>query len=66
MRLEKAFLFWGNYIYPFIAFPLLTWLWYRETGPYFATLVMGLPVVYGYVIPGIGTNILKKWHFRGR
>jgi hypothetical protein len=26
---------------------------------------MFLPVVYGYVIPGIGTNLLRKWQFKG-
>ncbi len=26
---------------------------------------MGVPLVFGYVLPGIGTNVLKKWRFNG-
>jgi hypothetical protein len=31
----------------------------------FALFVLLLPVFYGYVVPGIATNILHKWRFRG-
>ncbi len=65
MNPEKTFLFLYGKVYPFIGFPLMTWLWYRSSGAAFAGLVMGLPLLFGYIIPGIGTNILKKWRFRG-
>jgi hypothetical protein len=63
--LAKLFLFESNYIYPFLGFPIFLWLWVRDGSPAFAALVMGLPLVFGYVIPGIGTNILKMWRFHG-
>ena len=31
----------------------------------FALFVMLLPLFYGYVVPGIATNILHKWRFKG-
>ncbi len=31
----------------------------------FALFVMLLPLVYGYVVPGIATNLLHKWRFKG-
>jgi len=31
----------------------------------FACYVMLLPLVYGYVAPGIATNLLRKWRFKG-
>ncbi len=65
LKPAKIFLFIYNYIYPFFGFPLLLWLWTRSTSLLFAALVMGLPLVFGYLIPGIGTNILKLWRFRG-
>jgi hypothetical protein len=42
------------------------WVWWRWSGSaVFAWYVMLLPVVYGYVGPGIATNLLKKWRFNG-
>ena len=66
MRVSRGFLFAYNYVYPFLGFPLLLWLWHRKTGTAFTAFVMGVPLVFGYLIPGIGTNILKKWRFHGR
>ena len=31
----------------------------------FTIYVMALPVFYGYVAPGIATNLLRKWRFKG-
>ena len=31
----------------------------------FALFVMLLPLFYGYVVPGIATNMLHKWRFKG-
>jgi hypothetical protein len=61
----KIFLFIYNYIYPFIGFPLFLWLWAQVGNPAFAALAMGLPFVFGYLIPGIATNHLKLWRFHG-
>ncbi len=61
----RIFLFIYNYVYPPLGFPLMWWLWARREGHAMAALVLGVPLVYGYVIPGIGTNVLKKWRFKG-
>ena len=40
------------------------WLWWSgsTTFTWYVTL---LPILYGYVVPGVATNILKKYRFRG-
>lgn len=44
----------------------LTCLWYRWSGSLaFACYVTLLAVAYGYIMPGIGTNVMKKWRFLG-
>ena len=64
MNLSKTFLFAGNKILPFVALPILVWFWMRVGGIAFTSLVLGLPFIFGYVAPGIGTNFLKMWRFR--
>lgn len=32
----------------------------------FALFAIALPTLYGYIIPGIATNVMKKWRFRGK
>lgn len=61
----KTFLFIYNYIFPTLGFPWVCWLWYRAGGAPLAIFIMGLPLIYGYIIPGIGTNLMKKWRFNG-
>ena len=65
MKPSNVFLFLYDYVYPFVGFPALIWLWIRDSNPAFAVLVMGLPFVFGYVVPGIGTNFLKLYRFHG-
>lgn len=65
ISLIKALLFLCNYVFPFVGFPFFLWLWTRSGSLAFAGLVMGLPLVFGYLIPGIATNVLKLWRFRG-
>ncbi len=44
----------------------LAWAWYRQTHcrP-FVLHVLLVPFLYGYIVPGIATNILHRWHFKG-
>jgi hypothetical protein len=65
LTLSKLFLLIGNKIFPFFALPVLILLWTRLGGKEFAILVLGLPFLFGYIAPGIGTNYLKMWRFRG-
>ena len=59
MNLGKTFLFIGNKIFPFIALPILIWLWMRSGGIYFMLFVLGLPLLFGYIAPAIGTNVQR-------
>lgn len=61
----RIFLVAYNYLYPPIGFPLFWWLFARAGGWRFAALALGIPLVFGYLMPGIGTNLLKQWRFRG-
>jgi len=45
------------YIAPVILTPLAFYLWYRN---YYAVVI---PIVWAYIVPGIGTNVLKMWEF---
>ncbi|MEW5940807.1 MAG: hypothetical protein AB1750_14150 [Chloroflexota bacterium] len=64
MNSSKLFLLIANKVFPFLALPFLVWYWHRLGGPIFALLVLGLPLLFGYLAPGIGTNLLKMWRFR--
>lgn len=63
MNMAKTFLFVYNKILPFVVFPAMAWLWATQTNLAFAAFVMGLPLLYGYIVPGIGTNVIKLWRF---
>lgn len=43
---------------------MLVWFWMHLGGIAFMSLVLGLPFIFGYIAPGIGTNFLKMWRFR--
>jgi len=59
--------FFGIYQYamPLILCPIAYYLWLRRFGQshLFALYGIGLPVITAYVVPGIGTNILRLWEF---
>ena len=50
---------------PLILLPISYWLWLgRYDGDHrMALLTLSLPIVFAYVIPGIGTNWLHLWEF---
>ena len=62
----KMFIFIGNKILPFAALPILVWFWMGAGGLAFMLLVLGLPLIFGYIAPGIGTNYLKMWSFHDK
>ena len=66
MKPGKIFLLVGNKIYPFVALPVLIWFWIRSGGLGFMCFVLGLPLLFGYIVPGIGTNVIKMWRFKDR
>jgi hypothetical protein len=68
MTFLKRFMLFFDFILPFPLFAAMFYLWYLRVGHnwFFASFVLVLPLVWGYVVPGIGTNILKMWRFEGR
>lgn len=57
-----------QYIAPAILTPLSGWLWYAETGHNLQLTLMAwlLPILWAYIVPGVGTNVLKVWEFDTR
>jgi len=54
------------YAYPLPAVAAMWFAWsaWSQSG-LFSAYVNLLPIFYGYVMPGIATNILRKWKFKG-
>ena len=57
-----------QYLAPALLTPLGYWLWLsRYEGRHdCALLVMSMPILFAYVIPGIGTNVLGVWEIHAR
>lgn len=66
--MNKQFFSYYQYIGPMILAPLSFWLWWTTyEGNMTLTLVAWLiPVLFAYIVPGIGTNVLKVWEFNTR
>jgi hypothetical protein len=64
MRIFRVY----EYVAPLVLFPASYFLWlirfdYRHD---YVVLALSLPVVFAYVIPGLGTNYLRLWEFNTR
>jgi hypothetical protein len=58
------FLAVSTYVFPAVAFPLVTYAWRARGGSWpFVALVMGVPVLFGYLMPWIATSVVKRWRF---
>jgi hypothetical protein len=57
-----------QYVAPAVVAPLSFWLWWRvyEGNIWLTLMAWLLPIVYAYVVPGFGTNVLKVWEFDTR
>jgi fatty acid desaturase len=56
-----------QYLAPAVLAPLSLWLWTREVHDFRVALAAwALPIVWAYIVPGIGTNVLKVWEFDTR
>jgi hypothetical protein len=63
MRTDR-FLFASTYVFPAVAFPLVTYAWRRSGAAWpFIVLVMGVPVLFGYLMPWLATSVVKRWRF---
>ena len=57
-----------QYLAPAVLAPASFFLWQREYGGELG-MVAGawlIPVLWAYIVPGIGTNVLKMWEFNTR
>lgn len=61
---RKAFEYY-QYVAPLILTPLSFWLWWRTyEGEIRLVLIAWLiPIIYAYIVPAVGTNVLKVWEF---
>ncbi len=57
-----------QYVVPTILFPICYWLWLiRYQHDHRTTiLVLSIPILFSYIVPGLGTNWLKIWEFHTR
>jgi hypothetical protein len=63
--MNKKFFTYYQYIGPIVFTPLSFWLWWSTyNGNITLTLIAWLiPILFAYIVPGVGTNILKVWEF---
>lgn len=63
----KLFFHLYPYLGPALLTPLAAYLWWLHYGQApLVALVLGVPVLHAYIVPGIGTNVLKMWAFNSR
>jgi hypothetical protein len=56
-----------QYLSPAVLAPLSLYLWWSEYGNWPQVLAAWLlPVLWAYIVPGVGTNICKVWEFNVR
>ena len=57
-----------QYVAPAVLAPASFVLWYREYGGNVKLTAAAwlLPILWAYIVPGIGTNVLKVWEFDTR
>lgn len=57
-----------QYLAPAVLVPLGYWLWWRHYGEnhQMAAFAVAVPILYAYVVPAIGTNVLGMWEFNTR
>lgn len=66
--MKRKFLNIYQYLSPLILTPLSFWLWWHtyEQHLWLTLTAWLLPIVYAYIVPAVGTNILKVWEFDTR
>ena len=58
-------LFIVDFILPIPLTILIIFLWYNRCHNWtFTIYIITLPFLFGYIVPGIGTNVLKMWTFK--
>jgi hypothetical protein len=64
----KRFFHLYQYLGPLLLTPLAAILWLRhyDGNAPMAALALAVPIVHAYVVPAIGTNVLRMWAFNTR
>jgi hypothetical protein len=57
-----------QYVVPLLLFPLSYWLWWSryDHNQHLTLFALSIPIVFSYVVPGLGTNWLRIWEFNTR
>lgn len=66
--MQRKIMEYYTYFLPIPVCCLMFYLWLEKTNHDYrmSALVMLLPILYGYIVPGIGINLLKLWRFKGK
>jgi hypothetical protein len=66
--IDMKFLNLYQYLVPIFLFPLSYYLWLQQfDGNHpLVWLMLSMPVLFAYIVPGLGTNWLKLWEFNTR
>jgi hypothetical protein len=53
---------------PLVLTPLAAYFWWRHFAGniYLTFLALGAPIAHAYVVPGLGTNVLRVWRINAR
>lgn len=64
--MTESLVFLHRFILSLAGFPLVAWLWHRHGGgnAAFTAVVMGIPVLFGYLVPGLAIAWLRLWEIR--
>jgi len=56
---------WYQYLAPAILTPLSFWLWWETYAGDVRLVLLAwlIPILYAYIVPAVGTNVLKVWEF---
>jgi hypothetical protein len=64
---KKIYIIVIDFVLPLPLTAVMWYAWYARTQSlYFASYVLLLGLCFGYIIPGIGTNVLNLWRFTWR
>lgn len=65
-KFSRWYVFLVDYILPLPMTVLMYVLWFARThDAWFAAYTLALGMTFGYILPGIGTNLLGLWEFIG-
>jgi len=66
--MNRRFFVLYQYVGPLLLTPLAFWLWWKtyEESVTLTLVAWLIPVLFAYLVPCIGTNVLKVWEFNTR